>query len=159
MWAVLISVLLFLIAVTIHLVICRISPDKRLKAKLFIIIALVNLVIFEACAVLFHLPLILSASLIYIFLAPIYLIFYVSTELVSPSKKNLRIVEYSGQAEYKEIFKRLEQENLIITRLEELEESGCVTSQAGTYKLTKAGRSLEMLLGFYQKILGRTRGG
>ncbi len=155
---ILISVLFILFSIIIHLLLCRRDPDKTLKAKLFIIIALAAYGVFLGIACGARLPLILTASVIYVLLVPIYLIFYVSTELNSPSKKILHAVE-AGGASYLDVLKALERENFILLRLEELEQSGCVARQRDRYALTSSGWSIARGLAIYQKLLGRDIGG
>ena len=149
----------FVFSVFVHLFACRRSNDKSLKAKLFIMIAALHLAVFVVTAVFMNMPLIFAVSAIYVLLVPVYLVFYVSTELVSPSKIILWIAGSSGGAGYAGIFKALEKENMIMTRLEELEHSGCAVCVKGRYTLTGAGRGIARFLNYYQKILGRDVGG
>ena len=55
--------------------------------------------------------------------------------------------------------KELEKENFIMTRLEELMQSGCIKKSQDGYVLTSAGRGIAGFLNVYQKLLGRPMGG
>ena len=154
-----ISGLFFLLSVAIHLILCRIDADKSLKTRLFMLIALENLIAFLIAAFYVHLPFVLTCAAIYVVFVPVYLVFYVTTELVSPSKKVLHIVASSPGSTYAQIFKALEKENFIIKRLEELEQSGCVAKAVDRYGLTSLGRAIAKFLVFYQALLGRDIGG
>ena len=149
----------FLLAIAIHLIRCRLSPHKGLKAKLFVIIAMQLLCLFLIIALIFHLALIVTSVVIYLLLIPAYLIFYVSSELVSPSKRMLRVVEDKEGASYADMYKALERENLIMTRLEELVDSHCVVIHRENYQLSPSGALIARFLAFYQLLLGRKMGG
>lgn len=153
------SLVFFALAVVLHLFLCRQSKVKNLKAKLFMILGLGNLALFIAVAVGCRMPLVLTASAVYVLLLPVYLVFYCSTELMSPSKKILQTVQAAGQADYEAILKALERENFIMLRLEELEQSGCISRQGERYMLTPAGQAVARGLACYQIFLGREMGG
>ncbi len=153
------SLAFFAFSVLLHLCICRRSKVKDLKAKLFIIIGLAALAVFIFIAAWGRMPLAVTAAVLYIFLLPVYLTFYCSTELMSHSKRILQAVQESGEADYNGIFKVLEQENFIIKRLEELEQGGCVRRDGDRYILTPAGQAVARGLAFYQIFLGRNMGG
>ncbi len=155
----LLGLFFFVLAMTIHLVLCRLDPQKTLKTKLFMIIAIQNWVAFLIVASFLHWPFKWSCAAIYLLLIPVYLVFYVITELVSPSKRVLQIVAASDGAAYAQILKGLEQEDFIMTRLEELVQSGCAQEHNGRYWLTASGRAIAGCLAFYQKLLGREMGG
>lgn len=122
-------------------------------------IASVLLGAFLLMAALYHWPLALTATIIYMLLIPNYLVLYVSTELVSPSKRILRIVSNKTQTDYHAILATLEKEDFIGTRLHELCQSGCVRDAGGTYHLTPSGRTIAVFLKIYQYLLGREIGG
>jgi predicted transcriptional regulator len=103
-------------------------------------------------------PLVLTAAVIYMLLAAVYMIVYVSTELMSPSKKILQVIA-QGQSRYADIYKALERENFIMLRLEELEHSGCLCRRGEHYQLTASGKGIADVLKFYQCVLGREAGG
>lgn len=130
-----------------------------LRAKLFITVASGHLIIFIALAIILKLPMVLTSVVIYILLIPVYLIFYVCTELVSPSKRILQIIASSNEANYTQVFKALEQENFIMLRLEELEQSGCLKRSDNRFELTASGRKIASILDVYQRLLGRDIGG
>ncbi len=121
-------------------------------------LALMNLVILINILITHHLAFVLTAVVIYVLLVPAYLVFYVSTELMSPSKKILQIIA-AGPCAYSDIFKALERENFIMLRLEELEHSGCLSRQKDRYCLTVSGQAIANMLGLYQLLLGREVGG
>jgi hypothetical protein len=158
MATIILSVFFLFSSILIHLILCRKDNDKSLKAKLFVQITLTALGLFLAIGFGARLPYILTSAVIYVLLVPVYLIFYVSTELYSPSKRILHAVGMEGAA-YSKIFKELEQENFIMTRLEELEQSGCLTRKYDRYALSKSGWSIAKVLYYYQKLLGREIGG
>lgn len=155
----LISLFFLGLAIMAHLVICRLSPNKALKAKLFVSIAIVGLAAVIGLGVGFSLPLLLTSCLIYILLVPVYLIFYVSTELMSPSKRIMQVIGEQPGISYKALLQALEQERFITTRLEELVSSGCVSVREGKYSLTMSGQGIARFLDFYQLALGREVGG
>jgi hypothetical protein len=159
MLTVLIATVFLVASIAVHLMICRISPDKSLKAKLFIVIAAAALGGFLTLGLGLHLPLVSTAAVIYVLCVPVYLIFYVSTELVSPSKKILQVIESSGGCTYEIIVAQLKNEDFIISRLKELEQSGCAVREGGRYVLTASGWKIAKVLDGYQKILGRSIGG
>ena len=158
MHTILISVGIFLAAAAAHLWCCRTSAKKDLQAKLFIALAMLGLAVFVMAGAINQLPLLLSASVIYVLLVPVYLIFYVSTELVSPSKKIVQVLA-AGPGAYSDLYKALERENFIMLRLEELEQSGCLRRDGERYCLTASGHAIAKTLGVYQMLLGREVGG
>ena len=158
MHTILISVGIFLAAVAGHLLCCRKSAKKNLQAKLFTALATAGLTVFVLVGAINQLPLLLTASVIYVLLVPVYLIFYVSTELVSPSKKIVQVLA-AGPGVYADLYKALERENFIMLRLEELEQSGCLRREGERYCLTASGQAIAKSLRVYQKLLGRAVGG
>ena len=151
--------LLFFCAIVVHIILCRASSDKNLKSKLFLQISLSFLVLFIVLVIYFCLPFLWSCVVIYILLIPAYLVVYVTTVLVSPSKKILMSLSGSSGLSYEGILVSLQKENLISSRLEELVQSGCVVLIEGRFQLTPTGKSLATFLDLYGRILGRGVGG
>ncbi len=149
----------FVCATVLHIFACRYSPDKNLKSKLFLQISAAFLFVFIVVSLHFTMPLMWACIIIYILLVPAYLVVYVTTELVSPSKRILMSVANPQGVTYAEIIEYLEKENLITSRLDELVISGCLTRAGDWYILTSSGRSLAAFLDIFGKLLGRGVGG
>lgn len=162
---------LFSVLVVAHIFFCRITIKQGLHAKAFIFLAIVFLVVFFASALtlqhsnmldphsLWGLPFKITAAIIFILLGPIYLCFYVLTQLTSPSKKILMTISQCGEAGYADIINSIQKENFISTRLNDLRASGCVTQVEDRYVLTTEGRKIAATLNLMQSILGRNVGG
>lgn len=153
------ALLFFIASVATHLIFCRNSSSKSLKGKLFIQISILLLLIYIGIAFILKLPLIISCSAIYILLIPAYMVVYVTTELVSPSKKILQSLAASQGLTRQEIIAYLEKENLIQSRLDELVQSGCIMKKDEYYVLTANGSMLASFLRMFGLILGRGVGG
>jgi hypothetical protein len=164
-------ILLFIASVMVHISYCRQTTKTGLQAKTFIFIAMTSLGIYLAGVAtplmashldphsLWGMPFKITAGIIFILFIPIYLCFYVLTQLTSPSKKILLTVAQSTGASYNEIVSAIDKENFIITRLHDLCASGCVRQINGCYILTSEGQKIEGLLNIMQSILGRKVGG
>ncbi len=163
--------LFFALAVTAHISYCRKTTQSGLQAKAFIFIAMFCLGIYAWAAELVQqssvflahpvwgLPFKITAGLIFILLVPIYLCFYVLTQLTSPSKKILESISRHGTLTHADILGHVEKENFINTRLSDLCASGCVMQNNGRYSLTSEGQKIAAILNMMQLILGRNVGG
>ncbi len=165
---ILVALFLFFDAVAIHIVVCRNAKEEGLFLKIFFVIALVNLLI---CWMIFYLflikhaalsiwfiPLSLTSTVIYLLLIPTYLVFYFSTQQLSPSKKIMLLLLERDQslAEMQATFK---DEDLIMPRIRDLLATKCIVDQQGKYVLTNSGVLMAGVYAFYQGILGRKKGG
>ena len=152
----------FILSVMIHIGYCRKASFAGLQAKAFILTALANGAVMIICFLFLKpssMDLPYTAVLLYVLATPVYLIFYVSTFLVSPSKNILRVVQDDQGATYEMILQALERENFIFLRLGELQDSGCVGRSEVKFVLTPSGRNIARILRIYQKVLGRAPGG
>ena len=151
--------LFFVLSIVIHIFYCRRAPMGSLQAKTFILIAAANGVIMGVCFMFFkptNMDLPYTAVLLYILSIPVYLVFYVSTSLMSPSKKVLQSI-HSG-ATYDALLRALGEENFIALRLGELQDSGCVRPSGEKFILTQGGKNIARVLKAYQMLLGRVGG-
>ena len=154
-------VFLFL-SVTIHIFYCRRTRAGVLHAKAFILIAVANGFAVFLC--FFFLPpsgtgLPFTAMLLYILSIPAYLVFYVTTILVSPSKRILWAMQAKAGATYDVLLRALEVEHFIPSRLKELQDSGCIGRTGERFVLTSSGRNIARILRVHEHIFGRGPGG
>jgi len=168
---VLFSLLLFCVSVMTHILFCRVTAKSGLQAKAFILITFVFLGVyaFGVWAIqqagvlplqsLWGLPFKITAGIIFFLLAPVYLCFYVLTQLTSPSKKILLTISQRGELSRADILASVQEEDFIMTRLNDLCASGCVTQINGRYTLTSEGQKIAAILNFMQFTLGRNVGG
>ncbi len=158
----LIAFVFFVLSIVIHIGYCRKRSCAGLQAKAFVLTALVNGAVMIICF-LFLTPsemgLPYTAVLLYVLAIPVYLIFYVSTFLMSPSRNILRLVQDDQGATQEMILQALERENFIFLRLGELQDSGCVGRSGEKFVLTPLGRNIARVLKIYQKVLGQAPGG
>ena len=171
MFYILFSLILFCLSVVTHIYFCRRLPKTSLQARAYIFIAVLCLIIYIAGvdavqhsrlldpASLLGLPLIMTGGIIFILLIPVYLSFYVLTQLMSPSKKILLSLLARGSLTYKQLLAYVEEEDFINTRLKDLCTSGCVRQMEGRYVLSVSGRKIATLLDIMQLVLGRNIGG
>jgi hypothetical protein len=164
-------IVLFIASVTAHVFFCRKAAKPGLHARAFIFIVTILLGIYILAVVvlqysgmidphsLWGLPFRITAGIIFILLAPIYLCFYVLTQLTSPSKKILLAISQSETLPYNGILSAVQDEDFVMTRLTDLCTSGCVRQVNGRYILTSEGRKIAVILDFMQLILGRNTGG
>ena len=161
----------FAASVIAHVYYCRKTRQAGLHAKAFVGGSLVFLCVYVALVMglsgwgienphsAWGAPLMITASLIYILLVPIYLCFYVLTQLTSPSKRILVAVSGQEGVSYNALLAQLQQEDFIATRLNDLLASGCVLLREGRYVLTPEGQKIAMVLQVMQALLGRDAGG
>jgi len=95
------ALLLFTVTVTAHILFCQKTRQQGLHARVFVLIALISLSIYTVLVVFYPYSILIdphslwgepfkvTAGIIFILLVPIYLCFYVLTQLTSPSKKIL----------------------------------------------------------------------
>jgi hypothetical protein len=165
------ALLLFCASVMAHVFFCRGKRGSGLQAKAYILIAallffvyvIVVLAIQQAGILhaqsLWGLPFRITAGLIFILLIPVYLSFYVLTQLMSPSKKILICLSQRGSLTYTDIVACVENENFINTRLNDLLSTGCVREVEGRYILNASGQKIAAILNIMQHLLGRDIGG
>lgn len=171
MFYIVFALFLFIASVTVHIFFCRNNSKSGLHAKMFIFTAVIFLCIYTAGAYaagqgsfldhgsMWGIPLKITAGLIFALLVPIYLSFYVLTQLMSPSKKILLSLSRRGDLSYEDILLCVEEEDFIGTRLSDLCTSGCVRQAQGRYALSPSGQKLAAVLDIMQRILGRGVGG
>lgn len=161
----------FLESVFVHLAVCRKWSKGGLLLKPFFNIALGNLVLLWAffwmtghygqfdSSSLFGVRLYGAATLIYILLIPTYLVFYFSTQQMSPSKKLLLLLSRNGSMSLEELSSHFSDEEFIVPRLKELIGIRCLLEHNGWYVLTPTGIQMAKVYGLYQIVLGRSKGG
>lgn len=155
----LLNIILFSAVVYVHLIICRQSSTKELKIKSFMVLGLMGLLLFWGIALCAQLPMLVTNTVIFVLMMPVYFTFYVSTELMSPSKKIMQVLNAKPGALYEDIFQALERENFLMTRLIELKQCGFIVEEGGRYRLSPTGASFARTYTCYQKLLGREIGG
>ena len=99
-----------------------------------------------------------TALALYILSLPVYLIFYHSLYLYSPSRvilNNLR----RGACRWEELHAVIKEEEFIKPRLEELVKQKCVYYDGRFYKITYPGRLIAAGYRIYRWLLGRDKGG
>lgn len=166
-----IVLLLFSVLVMTHILYCRKTVKPGLHAKAFVLMALVYLGIYAVSVLalsnsniidpnsLWGFPFKISSGFIFVLFVPLYLCFYVLTQLTSPSKKILLAISQGGEVSLQDILVSVEKEDFIMTRLRDLCTSGCVAQSNGRYVLTAEGRKIAMALNVMQFVLGRDAGG
>ena len=171
MFYILVMSFFFIFSVSIHLIFCRHRRSKGLLVKQFCIIAMLNL--FFGCVIFFllgksmaqdspsiwNLPLSMTSSFIYILLVPTYMVFYTSTQLNSPSKKILLLLQKNGPMSFEELLKHFTEEEFIMPRVMDLQHTGCIQCAQGHWLLLPPGLSIARFLNIYQRILDRRAGG
>lgn len=165
------SLLLFCASVFFHVLFCRRTSTPGLHARVFIYIALFFLAVYILGVYLvgqkgpldprflWGMPFKTTAGIIFVLLAPMYLFFYVRTQLTSPSKTTLLCLYQHGSLSYAQILKYIQEEDFINTRLTDLITSGCVRQAEGRYTISPSGLKIAMVLKFMQMLLGRGMGG
>jgi len=165
------ALFLFSASVMAHIFFCRVTAKPGLQAKAYLFIAGLFLGIYAwgtsiiqqtgvlPVQSLWGWPFIFSAGFIYLLLIPIYLCFYVLTQLESPSKKILRAIADRGSMSHGDIVHIVQKEDFIDSRLNDLVTSGCVTLVQGRYQLSSSGQKIAGFLNMMQFVLGRGMGG
>ena len=165
------SLLLFSAAVILHILFCRMHRGQGLQAKAFVFIAIFLFLFYVSVVVctpsmgfldpdsMWGLPFKMTAGLMYLLLVPVYLCFYVLTQLVSPSKRILQAVTDAKVVTLAQMWESVETEKFIPSRLNELKTSGCIEEHQGRFTLTRAGQKIARILDFMQAVLGRDIGG
>ncbi len=165
-----VALFFFFDAVVIHILVCRQSKEEGLFLKVFFLIAGINLAV---CWVIYQLVLVKYASAafnmwtvplpwastaIYLLLIPTYLVFYFSTQQMSPSKKIMILLLGDGMSA-KDLQAHFKDEELIVPRINDLLITGCMVDRDGRYALTFSGQQMARMYALYQGILGRKKGG
>lgn len=171
MFDILLTLFFFLVAVFIHLAICRKKSGEGLLLLPFFGIALSNLVVlwisfwvargyfkFDGASI-WGVPLVLTSTLIFILLIPTYLVFYFSTQQMSPSKKILLLLAGSGPLSFQELLGHFSDDEFVKPRLKELIGIRWLIEHSGWYVLTPAGTQMAKMYALYQAIFGRAKGG
>jgi hypothetical protein len=171
MFYIVFALLLFVASVIVHIFYCRRKAKPGLQAKAFVFTAIIFVCIYAVGVFLLSyegvmdtrslwgLSLKISAGMIFILLVPIYLCFYILTQLMSPSKKILATIVQHGEVPYKDILFSVEKEDFITSRLNDLCASGCVKQIDGKYILTPEGQKIAAVLNTIQFVFGRNVGG
>ena len=163
--------LLFIVSVGIHVFFCRNASKQSLHVKPYIgIVIILGCIYLGVILIVQHLGLLdprslwgfpfkISAGLIYVLLAPVYLIFYTLTQQSSPSKRILLAILQRGTMSHEDILAAVNKEDVIMTRLNDLLASGCVVEKDGRYSLSRQGDGIAQILTLMQWMLGRDMGG
>jgi hypothetical protein len=166
----LINLVFFVLVVVTHIGVCRRYKGKGLLVKAFCVMATAGLLLAVAAAVaikgqvshwslIWQLPLFVTAMLIYILLVPTYIIFYVSTQLNSPSKEILLLIKKQGSMSREQLAAQMTDDKFIRPRLVDLKQTDYVTYKDSKYRLNPSGIKVARFLNFYQWLLGRELGG
>ncbi len=161
----------FFDSIFIHLILCRKHAGEGLLLKPFIGIALFNLCLMwlvfwvshpsvpSSNASFWNVSLYASTTAIYLFLIPAYLVFYFSTQQVSPTKKILLLLAQHGSMTFEELLPHFSDEAFVLPRIKELIDIRCMVEHGGWYVLSPTGIQMAKGYKFYQNILGRQKGG
>ncbi len=161
---------IFFLCVTTHILWCRIRRRNELQMIIFVVLACMGLLVyfglaFQFCKFeesqpisLWNMPLLLSSGLLYIFLTPVYMAFYFNTRVESPTQKILKCLQ-GQKARYADLLSLISDEEIIIPRLNDLKRTQCIQEKEGAYQLTKRGYTIGRFLELYQKLTGRPWGG
>ena len=103
-------------------------------------------------------PFIFSATVIYILLIPTYLVFYFSTQQMSPSKKIMILLSAKNMS-HGDLEAHFKDDEWIAPRIADLITTKCIADKNGVYELTFSGLQMARLYALYQAILGRKKGG
>ena len=164
----------FLISAVIHVLWARLQKLTKVKMISFVIVSLGVLLIY--CLVLWLRPHIFSCSeneawtlrclplkftsvVLYLLSIPIYVLFYHSTTIESPSRKILKAVARQGKSTYAELLQQTKKEDFIKTRLDELVHYKCAAFDGQRYRITPHGNKVAQILNVYQLIMRREKGG
>jgi hypothetical protein len=171
MFYIVFALFLFMASVTVHVYFCRKKAKPGLQAKAFIFTAIIFLCIYALGVILLRhggmmdprslwgTSFEITAGIIFILLVPVYLCFYVLTQLTSPSKRILSTIAQRGEASYKDILACVQKEDFITSRLNDLCASHCVKQVDSRLSLTKEGQKVAATLKLMQLIFGRNVGG
>ncbi len=169
MLTVLTAIGFFLLSAIAHGWFCRRQKQGGLFVKVFCVIAAVNL---GLCWLVFmnyengrhpsfwDIPLVVSSTVIYVLLVPAYMVFYVSTQLNSPSKTVLLALHAHGEMSEEDLLKYFTDDLYILPRIKDLVLTGCIDIDSkGKYVLSSSGLRIAGFLNAYQIFLGRKAGG
>lgn len=152
------ALIVFLFVVVTHIIYARLKAKQVLFARAFLILSILGFVLLVIILNVFSLPglrLPITSLVLYLFLIPTYLIFYVSTLLVSPSKKIIQTLLAADGMTQDELLQSLNGEAMIEERLQDLCLSQCVCFNDGKYQLTPMGMKLFQWLIIYRFYTGR----
>ena len=161
------SLLVFVLVVTTHILWCRSFPKKDLQILVFCGMAVAGLLplVFLLTSGSVHpssgeeLRLPLTAGSIYVLLVPVYIVFYFTTQVESPSKRLLLFLESKGLATFDELCTCMTDEAIIEPRLRDLIHTGFVLREGSSYRLVARGHRLAGVLKAYQILCGKEMGG
>ena len=171
MFDILVMFFFFMESVGVHLAVCRKRSQEGLLLKPFFVIALSNLCVLWAfywlsqryghfdAASIWGVRLCGTATFIYILLIPIYLVFYFSTQQLSPTKKIFLLLSKNGPMSFDELLAHFSDQEFIAPRLKELIGIQCLVEHDGWYVLTPSGIQMGKVYSLYQLLLGRKKGG
>ncbi len=168
------SLSLFLAAVVLHIVWCRLRKIRYVAIISFLVITLTLLGIYgivlaffptifscpqEAEFGLWCLPLKIVSGALYVLLISAYIVFYHGATIESPTRKILKTLERQGQSTYQDLLQATKSEAFVKTRLDEMVVHKCVSFDGQRYRLMPHGKKVAAVLDIYQMISGRAKGG
>ena len=165
MACILTSSILFFIAIVLHMVWCRwkgirtiaITPFFCISA--FVFCALVYLETAVLPAYGGQLSLKWTSLALFIALVPFYISFYHMIVINSPTRLMLDLCQDQGFCTRRELLDHLIRHDFFKSRLEALVESGVVEKNGPVYRMSPRGRLIGSVLAWYQKTVGRPKGG
>jgi hypothetical protein len=168
---ILLSVTIFIFVVFTHIQWCRASLIRDLQITPFIVYSVSGLALYFTIIgvfffqplvpdpVLWILPLKATAVTLYICLSVLYLMFYFGTNVESPSRILLVLIEEADGMTENELLEHFTNDYLICPRFEDLLRTGYLEFDGTAYRLSRRGLIAAKLLDFYQKLIGRPMGG
>lgn len=164
----------FCLHIIMHVGWCRIKSEEKLQVKPILFIAFFCLVsylvflkkfsgssifIYETTFNFWKVPLMITSSIVFLLLIPFYILFYICTEIESPSMKILLLVKQYGEIFYQDLRNNFTDQTLIIPRLQDLISSGYISFDGRYYRILPKGTTLVRILDIYQRRLGWRMGG
>jgi hypothetical protein len=140
-----VSLIMFLIVVTIHLLLCR--QFKGLRLGLFLILAFVGLwVLWMSFDFVNLIPSEYffqnTAKVMYLVLLPLYWFFYSSVNYISPSKRIQQVLKKDALVGYDQLLSVINDEKYIEHALEKLVKHGFLYKRNDRFLLTFKGKIL-----------------
>lgn len=151
----LLSVLVFAVAVAVHVILYRFRPSL-VTAVIAYPVGLALLVFFlRESAYPF------TTIFLYCLLVVGYLLYFLSytNDAESPSAKVLDVVKRYGPMRYGEILNRFTNEELIGMRLTRMVQSGWIVKKDGRVRVTGRGAAIAGFFAWYRGLLGWDSGG
>ena len=139
------GLVMFLIVIVIHLLLSRQFRAKDNGVGMFIFIASMGMmvlwILFDTISFI-HSPEFLksTATLMYLLLMPLYVMFYRSVNYTSPAQKIVQTIEARSKASYEEILSAVEEQKYIEQALNAMVRYGQARKKDGRYALTARGR-------------------